>query len=160
MKKIFIFLMICFIVCGCGKTMKGTNALIEKAQEEMLVSDVLINYAGLCAKEDDALIWFVSGNENQAHTYLPMECKIVGKDEYTFVRSYKPLDRGMDIVVLEWKGGYAFLVNNPNCKTIRIVDNLSTKDISIDKDCYPFVYYYHDLIPLEYQFLDENGNEL
>ena len=159
MKKIFIFLIVCLILCGCGKTMKGTNALIEKAQEEMLVSDVLINYAGLCAKEDDALIWFVSGNENQAHTYLPMECKIVGKNEYAFERVFKPLERGMDIVVLEWKDGVSFLVNNPNCKIIRIVDNFGKKDIVIEKDSYPFVYY-HECIPLEYEFLDIEGNKL
>lgn len=149
-------------LCGCQKTLKGTDALIEKAREEIPVADaenIDIAYAGLCGKEDLALIWFVSGNEYQAHYYLPMECKVVGKDEYTFERVCKPLERGMDIVVLEWQGGYSFLVNNPNCKTIRITDNSGTQDITIEKDVYPFVYY-NDLLPSEYLFLDAEGNEI
>lgn len=149
-------------LAGCQKTFKGTDDLIEKAREEIPVADaenIDIAYAGLCGKDDLALIWFISGNEYQAHYYLPMGCKVVGKDEYTFERVCKPLDRGMDIVVLEWQGGYSFLVNNPNCKTIRITDNSGTQDIEIEKDVYPFVYY-NDLLPSEYLFLDVEGNEI
>ena len=149
-------------LCGCQKTLKGPDALIEKAREEIPVADaenIDMAYAGLCGKEDLALIWFVSGNEYQAHYYLPMECKVVGKDEYTFERVCIPLERGVDIVVLEWQGGYSFLVNNPNCKTIRITDNSGTQDIAIEKDVYPFVYY-NDLLPSEYLFLDAEGNEI
>lgn len=167
MKKLLSIFMIAaylFALCGCQETLKGTDALIEKAREEMPIADaenIEIAYAGLCAKDDSALIWFVSGNEYQAHTYLPMECDIVGKNEYQFVRTYNPLKRGMDIAVLQWNGGYSFIVNNPNCKTIRIIDNSGTHDIAIEKDAYPLVFY-NDLLPneFEYYFLDENGNEL
>ena len=165
MKRVVVFIIaLCMTItlCGCQKTLRGTDALIEKAREEIPVADaenIDISFAGLCGRDDLALLWFVSGNEYQAHYYLPMECKVVGKDEYTFERVCKPLDRGMDIVVLEWQGGYSFLVNNPNCKTIRITDNSGTQNIEIEKDVYPFVYY-NDLLPSEYLFLDAAGKEI
>ncbi len=31
--------------------------------------------------------------------YLPMECTIVGKDEYTFEHVYKPVERAMDVAL-------------------------------------------------------------
>ena len=88
-----------------------------------------------------------------------MECNIVGKNEYTIERIYNPMDRVEDIAVLEWKGEYAILVNNPKCKTIRISDNNGTHDILIEKNAYPFIIY-HELLPNAYEFLDENGNKL
>ena len=164
MKKIMLVIFTCalFMLCGCQKTLKGTDALIEKAREEIPVSNadtISIEYAGMCVEDDSALVWFISGNENQAHYYLPMECNVVGKNEYTFNRVYEPMHRGDDIAVLEWKGGYAFLINNLKCKTIRITDNTGTHDIAIEKNAYPFIYY-NNLRPHEYVFLDENGNEL
>ena len=88
-----------------------------------------------------------------------MECKIVGKDAYTFVHEHKPIDRGTDIVALLWNNGYAFLVNNPKCTTIRIIDITGTHDISIKEGTYPFVYY-NELLPSEYYFLDAEGKEI
>lgn len=166
MKKLtaLTVLIICLLlsVCGCQQTIKGTNALIEKAREEIPLADaenLEITYAGLCAKDDLALIWFISGNEYQAHYYLPMECVIVGDNEYTFERTYKPMDRGRDIAVLQWNGGYAFLINNPDCSTVRITDNTGTRDIAIEKEAYPYIFY-SSLIPSEYLFLDAEGNEI
>ena len=116
-KAVAPLLVICllFSLSGCQKIMNGTDDLIEKAREIIPVADaenIEITYAGLIGDDEDALIWFVSGNEYKAHYYLPMECKIVGKDAYTFVHKHKPIDRGTDIVALQWNGGYAFLVNN------------------------------------------------
>ena len=165
MKRIIasiLVLSMAFSLCGCQKTLKGTDDLIEKAREIIPVADaenIEITYAGLICDDEDALIWFVSGNEYQAHYYLPMECKIVGKDAYTFEYRHKPIDRGTDIVALQWNGGYAFLVNNPKCTTIRITDIVGTHDISIREGAYPFVYY-NELLPSEYYFLDAEGNEV
>ena len=42
-----------FTLCGCQKTLKGTDALIEKAWEEATITKVDgtgISYAGLCSK--------------------------------------------------------------------------------------------------------------
>ena len=165
MKKVLLFLSLmccCFALLGCQNTIKGTDALIGKAREVIPVSDaetIDLEYVGMIANNEYALLWFVSGNEFQSHYYLPMECKIVGKDEYVFERIYEPMDRGQDIVVLEWLNGYAFLVNNPKCKTVRVVDNNGTRDYVIEKDVYPFIFY-NSQIPSKYVFLDEIGNEI
>jgi hypothetical protein len=165
MKKIVMLLLalLCILaLVGCSSVISGTEGLIEKAREELPVSDadtIDLNYAGLCEKDDSALIWFVSGNEYQAHYYLPMECDVVGKDEYTFVRTYTPIERGVDIVVLEWKSGYSFLINNPNCVAVKITDNAGTREIPIAKGAYPYVFY-NKLLPSEYVFLGKDGNEL
>lgn len=165
MKKAIMFVLVlcmAFSLCGCQKTLKGTDALIEKARKEIPIANAAntdIAYVGLCGKDNLALIWFVSGNEYQAHYYLPMECTVVGENEYTFERICKPLERGMDIAVLQWQNGYSFLVNNPACKTIQITDDSGTQAIAIEKDAYPFIYY-NEQIPSEYYFLDAEGNEI
>ncbi len=106
------------------------------------------------------LAWFISGNEYQAHYYLPMECEVVGEDEYVFNRIYDPLSRGgEDDYVLQWEGGYSFIVNNPKCRTLKITDSNSTKEINIDENAYPFIYY-NELLPTAYAFLDAQGNKL
>ncbi len=151
------------ILCGCEKTMKGTDDLIAKAREIIPIAEaetIDIAYAGLCAKNDKALIWFVSGNEYQAHYYLPMECNIVGQNEYTFEHAYKPLDRGTDIAVVLWDQGYSFLVNNPKCTTIRVIDSEGTRDIPIEKDAYPYIYSMEQPSSFEYYFLDAEGREI
>ena len=147
---------------GSGKTYKGTDALIAKAREELPISDadtIELQYAGLCGKDDEALIWFVSGSEYQAHYYLPIGFNVVGKDEYTFIRSFKPMEPAMDIAVLQWKDGYSFIINNPKCAAIKITDNSGTREHTIEKPAYPYVFY-TDLIPSEYVFLDKNGNKI
>lgn len=165
MKKAIIallFIVLLASLTGCQKTLRGTDALIERAREELSSADadtIELQYAGLCSRDDDALIWFISGNEYQAHTYLPMECAIVGENEYTYTHTYSPMERGMDIAVVEWKGGYCFLVNNEKCCTIRITDNTGTRDENIEKDAYPYIFY-NNLIPSEYLFLDAEGNEV
>lgn len=165
MNKILLLLLaliLSFSLVGCQKKLKSTDALIDKAREEIPIADAEnsdIRYAGLCVKNQAALMWFVSGNEYQGHYYLPMECTIVGEDEYTFEHVYKPMDRGMDIAVLQWKDGYSFLVNNPDCKTIRITDDEGTRDVVIEDAAYPYIMY-NEICPSEYVFLDADGNEI
>ena len=145
-----------------SKIYKGTDALISKAREELPVSDadtIELQYAGLCGKEDEVLIWFISGNEYQTHYYLPIGFNVVGEDEYTFIRTFKPVERAIDIAVLQWKGGYSFIINNPKCVAIEITDNSGTHKISIEKGTYPYVFY-NNLLPSEYAFLDKDGNEI
>jgi len=155
-----------FVLCftaGCAKVFHGTDALMEKAREENEISnaeETQIQYAGLCGKDDFVLMWFISGNEYQAHYYLPMECEAVGQNAYVFQRTYKPMERVADIAQVQWKGGYCFVVNNPACRKMRLTDdNGKATEVSIEKGAYPFVYYY-ERVPREYAFLDEAGNEL
>lgn len=153
---------LCFSLAGCTKAYKGTDGLIEKAREEIPISDADtadIQYGGMCAMDDTALIWFISGNEYQAHYYLPMEVEIKGDADYTYVRTYKPLSPLMDTAVLNWNRGCAFIVNNPNCVSVKITDEAGTHDEIIEKDAYPYVFYWAS-IPLEYIFIDSEGNEL
>ncbi len=165
MKKlitVFIALAFGLALVGCSATISGTEELISKAREELPVSDsdtIELQYAGLCGKDGKALIWFVSGNEHQAHYYLPIEFNVVGENEYTFSQSFKAVERAMDIAVLEWNGGYSFIINNPNCVTVKITDNSGTHETTIEKDSYPYVFY-NNLIPSEYVFLDKDGNEI
>ena len=150
-------------LAGCQKTLKGTDALVEKARAEIPIADAEhteIRYAGQCAQGDDALLWFISGNEYQAHNYLPMECTVVGEEEYVFVRSYRPLPRGgRDIVALQWKRGLALLINDPHCSAVRLSDGEGTRLFSIGEGEYPYILY-SETLPSRYQFFDAAGNEL
>ena len=165
MKRIFVFLAICvlcFSLAGCTKTYHGTDELIDKARKEIPISEadtIEIQFAGMCGNSDKAIAWFVSGNEYQSHYYLPMEIEIKGNAaNYTFVRTYKPIDRGMDIAVLDWEGGYCFLINNPKCVEVEIYDNDgSLHRVPIEKNAYPYVFYW-ETVPSEYSFIDESGN--
>lgn len=160
--RILFLLLLCCFLAGCTKTYYGTEELIEKARDELPIADadtIELSYAGQCIKEDMALLWFISGDAYQAHYYLPLSFHIVGNDAYTFHHTYKPMDRAMDIAVLHWNGGCSFLINNPECATVRITDNAGTHEIPIEKGTCPYVFY-RDLTPSEYVFLDRNGNEI
>lgn len=118
-----------------------------------------MQYGGMCTVDDAALVWFISGNQYQTHYYLPMEVEIKGEAEYAYVRTYKPMSPFMDIAVLNWNRGYAFIVNNPNCVSVKITDEAGTHEEMIEKDAYPYVFYCSS-VPSEYVFIDAEGNEL
>ena len=168
MKKIIGVLLLsvfCLSLVGCSKTYHGTDELIEKARKEIPIADadtIEMQYAGMYAKGDRAIAWFISGNEYQAHYYLPMEIEI--KDNganYTFVHTYKPMDRSEDIAVLLWNQEYVFLINNPDCATVRITDTQGEHETNIEKNAYPYVFGYGPIPDsFEYTFLDKKGNEL
>lgn len=164
MKKILslLFLLLCLLaLSGCRETIKGNNGLIEKAREEISISNadtVDITIAGCSSVANNNLVWFISGNDNQAHTYTPIEFSITDTDEYRFIKTYKPIERTPDIAVLLWNEGYSFLINNISCGYIRMeYSSGSIKDIAVES--IPFVYY-SDEIPTEYSFLDTDKNPL
>ena len=166
MKKTLSAVLVLFFLLsltGCQKKIEGTDGLIEKAREVIPIADsdiIEMQYVGMHTKGNVMLAWFISGNEYQAHYYLPMECEVVGEDEYVFNRIYDPLSRGgEDDYVLQWEGGYSFIVNNPKCRTLKITDSNSTKEINIDENAYPFIYY-NELLLTAYAFLDAQGNKL
>lgn len=164
MKRILsalLFFVMLFSFAGCQRAMYNEEALIERARKELNVSDaetVEMKLIGEITEGDKVILWFMSGNEYQAHNYLPMRCRINEDGGYVFEHVYKPLDRGTDIVVLVHAfGGYAFCVNNTKCKTIKIDDVSGTKEVEVTE--YPFIYF-NKLLPGEYSFLDENGKEV
>lgn len=146
--------------CGTGQT---PEELTETARAEINVADadtIDMTYAGACEKDGMALLWYISGNEHQAHTYLPMECSIADDGSYIFVQSFKPMDRGNDIAVYQWRGGsYSFLINNEKCAAIRITDHTGTEEIPVEKNEIPFLYLQTPQ-PSEYAFLDIDGNQI
>ena len=167
MKRIIICLLVCMLVLfavGCQRYMRGTEELIEQARKEFSISNaesIDVEYAGNSQINGKVLHWFIAGNPAQAHTYLAMECAIVEGKGHRFERSYEPMMRGEGIAVVQWNGGYAFCVNNRKCKTIKITDAIEKKEIDIawKDNSRPFTYF-NELIPDEYSFFDENGNEL
>lgn len=164
MKKILSLLCIglcLFTLSGCNKTIKGNNGLIDKAREEIAISDadtIDLVIAGYSSVGNNNLFWFISGSANQAHTYTPIEFCITGTDEYTFTKTYKPIERTQDIAVLLWNEGYSFCINNASCGYIQI-ENSSGEIKDIVVESIPFVYYSGE-IPIEYSFLDINKNPL
>lgn len=156
-----------FMICsGCRATLTTEEELIEKAREEITVAEadtIDVQLAAICTKNDKALMWFITGNEYQMHRYFPMVFDVVGENEYVFVQRHNSLERGQDIYVYNWGDGYSFLVNNPECKSIKITGNVgglgAVTEVKIEDGDYPFHYYY-ELLPQEYIFLDGEGNEL
>jgi hypothetical protein len=145
-----------FSLSSCKGNITGEQELVMRARKELKISNADTAHlviAGHHEIKDECLFWFVSGNEHQAHTYLPIEFKLLGKNQYAFVKTHKPVERGMDICALMWNGGYSFIVNNQKCRQIRI----DTQNIPVGN--IPFVYYHNG--PLSsYDFLDELGNVL
>lgn len=164
MKKIFMLpcIFICiFFAAGCCNKLTGEDDLIKKAREEIPVADadtIDLIIAGSNAIENDYLFWFISGNEYQSHTYTPIEFAASGTDQYKYVKTYKPMERGQDISVLMWKEGHSFVINNTNCCSIIIKDPFGeTNTITVDE--VPFVYYHNGDIS-EYNFIDKDGNTI
>jgi len=167
--KLFSLMLSCIMaisLAGCREKLTSEEELIAKAREEITVAEadtIEVQLAAKRERDDRALMWFITGNEYQAHRYFPMVFEIVGEDEYVFEGRHNALERGQDIVVYNWGDGYSFLVNNPKCKTIQITGNIgglgAVTEIIIEDEEYPFHYYY-ELLPQEYIFLDAEGNEI
>ena len=162
---VILLCMLCMSVTGCAKTYHGTDELIEKARKEIPIAEAdstEIQYAGMCGEDNKAIAWFISGNEYQAHYYLPMEIEIKGNGaNYSFVRSYKPMDdRARDVAMLHWNSGYAFLINNPQIAKVQItLENGEIIEENIKDGIIPYTFFV-DIVPTEYVFLDSAGNEI
>lgn len=157
-KLLFAVLASLLLLSACGK-IKTEDELIRKARKELPVSDTEstnLAYAGKSKDGSYYLLWFISGDENQSHYYLPMECLEVN-GSYEFEQTFKPIDCGKDLAALLWHGSIAFLINNAECKTLKITDTNGIHNININE--YPFIWY-NETMPSEYVFLDIDGNEI
>ena len=158
---LILTVLFCVSLTGCTKIYNGTDELTEKARKEIPVSDFEttdIQYAGMSVADNKALAWFISGNEYQAHYYLPMEVEVKGDDKYSFVRTYKPMNGETDnIAILNWNGGYSFVVNNSDCASVKITGENGIYEEKVKE--VPYVFYYPS-IPSQYVFLDSDENEL
>lgn len=162
---IVVVCLLCLSFASCAKTYRGTDELMEKAREEIPVSGsdtIDMQYAGMCKVDDKAIVWFISGNEYQAHYYLPMEVKIKGEgSDYVFVQTYKPItDVCSDVAIVNWNRGYAFLINNPDVSKVQMTfETGKTTEEVIQDGRIPYTFY-TSTIPTKYVFLDANGNEV
>lgn len=158
---ICVSVVLLLVLTGCTPKIVDSDGLIAKAREEINVADadtIELTIGGESVIENRHLFWFLSGNQYQAHNYVPMEFVSLGDDEYEFVQAYHSVERGTDIYVHMWGRGYSFLVNNPKCNSIIMTDSLgNSQTVTVDK--LPFVYYCKGF-PSEYHFLDKDGKEL
>lgn len=140
---------------------KGEEGMIATARKEIHniseIDKIEIRIAGKSTVGDKCLVWFITGNEYQAHSYVPMEFTILQNEEFAFSHRYNGIKRGRDIYCQIWGYGYSFLVNNGKCKSIKLEGHDGIKIIPVDS--IPFVCYYFGF-PGEYEFLDENGKPL
>ena len=70
MHTIVFIAVLCFSLMGCTKIYHGADELMEKARQEIPISDadtIEMRYAGMCGDDDRAIAWYISGNEYQAH---------------------------------------------------------------------------------------------
>ena len=152
MKKLILSIvsavLFCFCLTGCTKIYHGTDELMEKARQEIPVSDagtIDMQYAGMCGEDDKAIVWYISGKGSGAN--------------YTFVQTYNPMaDRCTDTAVVNWNQGYAFLINNPEVAAVQItLQNGGVTEEAVREIPYAF---YVSSFPSEYVFLDAQGNEV
>ena len=139
----------------------GEEGLIEKARREINLADadtIDMVIAGKSMIDGDThLFWFITGNEYQMNSCHPLEFTELENGNYKFVKKYNPIPRGQDIYALQWRGGYSFIVYNPDCAGIRICGYDGETNVSVDE--IPFVYHY-PLLPGAYSFYDKDGNEI
>ena len=159
--SVLVFLLCCSLF-GCAKVYQGHDGLIEKAREEIPHADdktIDIMIAGSTDTSDSSLVWFITGNEYQKHSYYPMEFKHVKKDpaQFEFVHMYESYDAAQDIAVCTWNG-FSVLVNNKACTEIRVTyPNGVTDTIAVAG--IPFLWH-TDSKPAEFTFWDTEGNEI
>lgn len=125
------------------------------------IENMEITIAGSVDVDGRSLVWFVTGNEYQAHSYFPMEFKVSEKDpsRFQFVKAYKAYERGQDIRAYPWNG-YVFLINNPDCKKVFLdYGDGRVEEIEVRGKFLPEIYFVTK-VPKEYKFLNEAGNEL
>lgn len=162
MKKLITINVICLLMLmlsSCKSIAKNDDELLDIARKHVSTSNSeIVKIAGYLNVDDKYLYWFITGDDNQAHTYIPIEFlkKDDGKLEY--IHTYKPIERISDIACLLWDDNYTFVVNNKECKYIRII-NVTNNIQDIEVKEYPFVYLSYENIS-EYYFLDNDKNVL
>ena len=167
MKKLLCtVLILTFLIClsACSpNTYRGTDALLQKARQELPLADaetIDLTYAGMCGAGDTAIAWFIAGNAHQSRYYLPLEVEVKpGRAEYVYLHTHKPLtDRAQDTAIAITGQGYAFLINDPAIASVRMT--LQTGEMIeeiIPGKAIPYSFYVPSA-PVEYLFLDAQGN--
>lgn len=135
--------------------------------EELSISDAedtRLEYVGYMGTEKRVLVWyFVSVNDAEPQL-IALEGNIIGRGTraryYYNNNFYFAETAGKGISMLYWQGGYCIVVNNTDCKTIRVIDSEGgIKDYPISHPAYPYLMY-GPSEGVTYLFLDENGEQI
>ncbi len=120
--------------------------------------DYSFEIMGSVQERDHALYLFkVSRESSLDNEYLALDFRIIDS-KYHFYHKYWPkeMQGSNDILVIwNWQDRYIFFVNDSRCKSIRLFDGTTYKDIPVDK--YPYIHS-SDRFFSGYSFVDENGN--
>lgn len=162
MKKILsttVLIILILSMAGCKKTASNNEDFIQIAREEIPVADaetIDIQIIASVDKDNRSFVCYMTGNETQSRSYYALEFKNKGNARYEFVKLYKSMERGSDIYIQSWRDGYVFIVNNDACMNIQLsYPEGETQLIEVGK--LPFLHY-AEPTPLEYKFLDSEGN--
>ena len=168
-----IFLLACFslfFLAGCSRRMKSDGDFIHKARQIMPIphaEKAAMRYAGCVSDSSDSRItlhWVVSGEEEEDHAFLPMECeRIPPAWEYTYIRSFEANECMEDVAMLKWGGWTVFCICNTDVRGMRWTDaDGAEHKVSfgqIPYSAYPFLRSF-DTGCASFTFLDAEGNEL
>lgn len=161
-KLLYLLLVLCLTasLVGCSERKANTEEEMLGIITEELDLDVSVQKIDTIDLEEVVLVCYMTGNEYQAHTYGYAEFE-KQKGNYKFLRTYSMMERGMDLRSAIHNDSYLFVINNENCKNLRIrFKNGEEELITVDK--IPFVYYLEKALNFnfEYNFLDKNGEEI
>lgn len=150
------------LVAGCHKTAAGNDGLIRIARKEIPVADadtIDIKIVGFVDKGQSSLICLMTGGESQGHDYFAIEFRRLDRDRFEFISTYPMAQRGTDIRTLLWGNMYVLMVNNTACRHIQMISGDGKTKLT-EVGALPFLYGTEPVFPLEYEFLDADGNQL
>lgn len=105
------------IVLGSRSQILDQEGLTARAGEE-LGGDV--QYLSKAEQGGQALFWFFSHTE-EGRDYLCLDCQ-QREGGYQILRTLRPQVDTQAVVHCKWGDDYAFVMDNPACKTFRLTD--------------------------------------
>lgn len=160
LRHLLLLLCLSISLVGCGERPVKTDVDMLDVITRELNLNVTVQKTGTIDLDEVVLVSYMTGNEYQEHTYGYAEFE-KQKNNYKFIRIYPMMERGQDLRSAIYNDSYLFVVNNDNCKSLRI-SRVNGKTNSITVDQIPFIYYLENALDsnFEYQFLNKDGKEI
>ena len=133
-----------------------TRRACELIPEEYAKASEIVSNT-IYIKDNLGIMWYVFCHETQGYYYLPIECKVLDYNYYSFVAGYEATELVDDIAYIPWSEGYLFIVNQKNCTSVTY-DRVSGSQYTEAIEKYPYVFYSYTLSGCSFQ--DANGNLL
>jgi len=159
-KKLFYTILVIVLsmsIVSCNEETVSTDKEIFDVITKELDTDIDVEIIGTIRLEGKLLVFYITGNEYQAHEYGYAEFD-EKNDGYKFLRTYDMYERGMDLRSAPYKNAYLFVVNNEQCNNIQILQNGSKFMVEVVD--IPFVYLWDNANNIEYNFLNPSGEHL